>query len=186
MAIFYLPPLLDPGKKVQGQQGSRDQPQTKILCSPFFWWNFLVQTFQDLHDFLHDFFKTPVGWSFLTTTYRPQGDQGDQGTHLACSTVSPWYSSRHSLHLNGCQGPFPVFMDHSEDSNLKILHSTAFFNHTFVKEYEIIWNPLQQLWSSSPTTLMLCKCLRTICMEYLESHRPPTKISLTFNLYIIW
>ena len=97
-----------PEKKSKVNRARETNLKNKNLCSPFFWWNFLVQTFQDLHDFLHDFFKTPVGWSLLTTTYRPQGDQGDQGTHLACSTVSPWYSSRHSLHLNGCQAPFPA------------------------------------------------------------------------------
>lgn len=198
MAIFYLPQLLDPGKKSLRSTGlERPTSKTKIYVLLFFWWNFLVQTFQDLHDFLHDFFKTPVGWSFLTTTVsaprRPRRPRYTFGMLygkpliLQQTLTPPQWMSR---------PPFPVFMDHgwpfynwssdtihrngtrrnfNQDSNL-FFSFTALFKDAFLKEYEMIWDPLRQRKrSSSPTTLMLCKCLRTICMEYLESHRPSLK-----------
>ena len=87
---YLLPsPIVGSRKKSRRSTGlERPTSKTKIYVLLFFdgiSYFKLSKTSMNLHEF----FKTPVGWSLLTTTYRPQGDQGDQGTHLACSTVSP-------------------------------------------------------------------------------------------------
>jgi len=39
-----------PEKKSKVNRARETNLKNKNLCSPFFWWNFLLQTFQDLHE----------------------------------------------------------------------------------------------------------------------------------------